>query len=119
MDRDTALTLTIATGVLLGLGEVAQIFMIAAPVMAGIFAVLFFGGAFLTRSKRTTGVAIIGVLALLELLFLPLYDRKTTSDWVVQAAFGAVSLIAVVSAATVLVRQRRTRSMQLGKPTAA
>lgn len=119
MQRNTALTLTVATGVLLGVGEVAQIFMIAAPAMAGIFALLFFGGAFLARTKRMTGVVVIGVLALLELLFLPVYDRKTASDWVVQGVFAVVSLIAAVAAAMVLIRQRRSRSAGLGKTTVA
>lgn len=119
MDRGNALKLTIATGVLLGLGEVAQIFMIAAPVMAAIFALLFLGAAWMARSQRMTGVIVIGVLAVLELLFLPSYERKTTSDWIVQAAFGVASALAAVSSATVLIRQRRSHSAGPGEPAAA
>lgn len=107
MERSKARTLTIGTGILLGLGEIAQTFIIETPAPAAIFAFLFLGAAWLVRQDRLSGVITIGILALMELVAIPSYERKTTSDWIWEIAIGVVSAVALISAARVLIQRRR------------
>jgi hypothetical protein len=89
----------IAVAVLLALGEFADSFAIDAPVAAIVTGVLFLLGAeLLRRGRRTAGIVVVGALCLLELIGLPMYERASVSDWVIQIAFGVVSLVGLVLA---------------------
>ena len=105
-----ARSLTMRTSVLLGIGEIAQIFIIETPAPAAVMAFLFLGAAWLMRRGQFSGVYVVAILAFLELAGLPVYERKTTSDWLWQIGFGVVSAIALVSAIVVLVQKRRAGS---------
>ena len=59
------------------------------------------------RRVKFSRVHVIGILALIELVGLPIYERKTTSDWIWHIGFGVVSVVALVSAISVLVQKRR------------
>jgi len=102
-----ARSLTMRASVLLGLSEIAQIFIIETPAPAAVFAFLFLGAAWLMRRGQFSGVYVIGILALIELAGLPFYERKTTSDWVWEIGFGVASVVALASAITVLFQKRR------------
>lgn len=102
-----ARSLTMRASVLLGLGEIAQMFVIDTPAGAALMAFLFLGAVWLMRRGKFSGVYVIGILAFIELVGLSIFERKTTSDWVWHIGFGVVSVVALVSAITVLVQKRR------------
>lgn len=64
-------------------------------------------GAVLTLRRRLVGVFVIAAICLVEVVFIPFYDRETTIDWIAQASawvIGAGGLVAV--AGLLLVRRR-------------
>lgn len=98
-------TILMGAGAGAGLFEIAQapfLDMAAGRAMALGFAAAFLVAAWLLRT-RTTGPAM-ALLALfgLELAFLPVYDRATVTDWVLQVGFGALALVGLVAALAVL-----------------
>ena len=119
MEHSKARTLTLATGLLLGFGEVAEIFIIEVPTAAAIFALLFLGGVWLVLRDRLSGVYIIGILALTEVVFAGTYNTKGTTEWLILIAFVIVSAVATVSSAMVIIQRRRAKKTGLKRPISA
>jgi hypothetical protein len=65
----------IGFGVLAFIEDVGLLLQAAIPLV----------GAALTLRNRLAGVILIGAFSLLEVVFVPFYDRETTLDWVAQA----------------------------------
>jgi hypothetical protein len=64
-------------------------------------------GAALTLRSRLSGVIVIGAFCLLEVVFVPFYDRETTLDWVAQASAWIVGVVGLVAVARVFLERRR------------
>ena len=107
MEQSKARSLTITTGLLLGLGEAEQTFVIEEPAAAAVFALLFLGAAWLVWRNRYPGVYIIGILALIEVMFAAFWVSAPTGDGPVVLAFAIVSAVALISATKVHIQRRR------------
>ena len=107
MEQSKERSLTIATGLLLGLGEAEQTFVIEVPAGAAVFALLFLGGAWLVWRNRYSGVYIIGALALFEVAFAGFWVSEPSGDGPVVLAFAIVSAVALISAARVHIQRKR------------
>ena len=99
-----------AAGIGAGLFETASapfLDMAAGKVMAAVFAALFLGASWLLRTRTTGPSVVLLLLFALELSFLPVYDRVSVIDWVLQGGFGVLALIGCAAAVGVLVGRRR------------
>ncbi len=80
-------------------------------VIAAVFAAIFAGLTWwFSRRGTMTPAVLLGVLFLVELAFLPGYDRDTLLMWVMQGAtamISALGLIAAIGTVVTLVRARR------------
>ena len=74
-----------------------------------VFAAIFAVGAALAYRRKLVGVLIIGLMSLIEIVFVPFYPRGSTSDMLVQLAFGVLGIVGVL-AATAALRERRRRA---------
>jgi hypothetical protein len=103
--------ITIVGGVLMGIGEILfAVFLSDFPdgmIAPLVFAAALLGGAEWLRRGKIRGAVLIGVLAALELAFLPMYGRSTTTDWVAQIATLVFSSVALVGAIGVIARRSR------------
>lgn len=91
-------------GVVGGIGE--ALLAISDPGVV-VFAAIFLVGAALTYRRKLIGVIIIGLLSLVEVVFVPFYPRETTGDVLIQVAFGVLGVIGVVAAVAVMWERRR------------
>lgn len=101
-------TLAIWAAVAMAVLEIIDAPTIDAPLIAIVFAVLFLAGAWLTRRGGAGGLIMLAVLSVIELVFLPTYERNNAFDWTVQAAVGLASLACLVGSAAALAESRRT-----------
>jgi hypothetical protein len=90
--------------------EVASVVLIGVPAALALpFAALFLLGAYLIRRGGSSGVVLVGALALIEAIGVPFYVRTTTLQVVLQA--GALVLgLAGVAIAVLAFRGRRVAS---------
>jgi hypothetical protein len=85
----------------------------AQPLFVVGFGVLFLlGGWLVSRGRILSGAVLVGILALVEVVAFPGWERRNTLDWVSQigsAAVAAVALVVAIAAvATRLVSRRRS-----------
>lgn len=90
-------------------GEIATAFIIEFPAAAIVMAALFLVGWYLLRRGSLAGVILVGLLWLVELGFLPTYDRDDAADWIIVAVFGILGIAALIAAAGVLLTPRGAR----------
>jgi hypothetical protein len=64
-------------------------------------------GVVLMLRGRLAGVIVIGAFCLVEVVFVPFYDREDTVDWIAQIAAWAIGLAGLVAVAGLL-RERAT-----------
>jgi hypothetical protein len=101
----TTLTMAIAMAIL----EFSNIFMIDVPAAAATFAVMFLGFAWWFAKRHTKPPLIaLGVLFLIELLFLPMYERVTVTDWIMQGLVLVLSGAGLIGVIGTWVQSRRT-----------
>ena len=68
------------------------------------FSVLWAIGALLLRRGGRAGGVLVGVLMVLEVVAWPSFDRKTTTDWIIQTPFLILGLVGLGVLAVVLFR---------------
>jgi hypothetical protein len=66
-----------------------------------------FAGAVLTLRGRLAGAILIGAFCLLEVVFVPFYDRNTAIDWIAQVSAWTVGVIGLVAVAGLFREHRR------------
>lgn len=98
--------LVVLVGVVGAIGE--ALLAISDPGVI-VFAAIFAVGAALAYRRKLAGVIIVGLMSLIEVVFVPFYPRESTSDVLVQLAFGVLGIVGVV-AATAALRKRRRRA---------
>ena len=111
----------VVTTVALGLGELASAVMIkvenypdAQPLLAVLFGLLFFVGAWLVVRGRTVVAAVlVGLLCLVEVMGFPGWTRHRVLDWVFQVGYATVSLVGLVLAVAVLAAHRRRPAIRV------
>ena len=110
------LTVLTALTALLALGEFGSAVMIGLgkdPRGAGfavLFAALFLLAAWLLRSGRITGGAILaGLLCLFEIIEYPGWHKHGALDWTYQTAVAVLSLAGLMTVIAVLAERRRQR----------
>jgi len=81
-------------------------FWLIAAVFAAMFASLTW---WFTRRGTAPPAVLLGVLFLIELVFLPGYERTTALDWIMQAATLVLSALGLVAAVGTVVTLRRAR----------
>ena len=81
---------------------------IEAPVFAVAFAVLFLLGAWLARRGGSSGLVLLIVLTVIELPFLPTYERNNAFDWTIQIAVAIASLVCLIGCIGAVVTSRRS-----------
>lgn len=69
--------------------------------------VILLVAAGLTARGWIAGVVVIGVFCLVEVVFVPFYDRETAFDWVAQSSAWILSLLGLVAVGGVLLERRR------------
>jgi len=99
--------LVVLVGIVGGVGE--ALLAIADPFVV-VFAAIFFVGAVLAYRRKVIGVVLIGLLSLIEVVFVPFYPRESTSDWIIQLSFGALGVVGVVATVGVFLERRRSGS---------
>lgn len=92
----------IVVALALAIGEFIDAFFIDFPVAAVVVGVLFVAVAFWIRRGGRGGVILVGVLAALEVVGVPFYERNDAGDWIEQMAFLAGSLIGLAAAFAIL-----------------
>jgi hypothetical protein len=92
-------------GVVGGVGE--ALLAISDPGVI-VFAALFLVGAALAYRRKLMGAIIVGLLSLIEVVFVPFYSSESTSDVLLQLAFGALGLVGVIAAIAVVRERRRS-----------
>jgi drug/metabolite transporter (DMT)-like permease len=65
--------------------------------------------AALTLRGRLLGVIGIGAFCLLEVIFIPVYDRDTTTEWIAQTCIWILSVTGLVAIVGLLRERRRPR----------
>jgi ABC-type proline/glycine betaine transport system permease subunit len=72
--------------------------MIDVPVAAIVFAVLFAVlGWLASRRHDIVTPATLVILFVIELAFIPTYERNTTADWIIQLAVAVASTVGLVT----------------------
>jgi hypothetical protein len=99
--------LLVLVGVIGAIGE--ALLAISDPGVI-VFAAIFAVGAALAYRRKLVGVIVLGLLSLIEVVFVPFYPRETTGDVLIQVAFGVLGIVGVVAAIAV-VRERRGRAV--------
>jgi cell division protein FtsW (lipid II flippase) len=90
--------------------EVVTAFYIEVPAAAIVFAALFLVIAwFARRSPRAWPIIVLALMFVIEVVFVPTYERNGAADWIVQMAALLVSLVGLVGAAVWLAQRRRAR----------
>ena len=97
--------LVVLVGIVGGVGE--ALLAISDPFVV-VFSAIFLVGAALAYRRKLTGVALIGLLSLIEVVFVPFYPRESTSDWITQLSFAALGVVGVVAAVGVFLERRRS-----------
>ena len=98
----------IAATVAAGLSELALATIIEVPAAALTFAALFLLAAlWIQRRPGIVPAVVVGLAFLLELVGLPMYERTSPEDWVVQIGFGALSLVGLLAAVGMVIEHRR------------
>jgi hypothetical protein len=110
-------TLLIAAAILVGVGDLIDAFFIDYPIVAIFAGVLFLVGAFLILRGGLGGVILVGILAVIEAVAVPFYDRDDVGDWIVNMVLLVASLIGVIASIVVLVEHGRTRRSRAGLST--
>ena len=87
-------------------GEIATAFIIEFPAAAVGMAVLFLLGWYLLRRGGLAGVILVDLLWLVELAFLPTYDRDDAVDWIILAVFAILAVAAVIATVGELLNRR-------------
>jgi hypothetical protein len=87
-------------------GEIAGAPFVA-PAAAVLFAAMFLVGVFLLRRGSALGPILIGLFSVLEVVFIPAYERADRVDWSVQVAFGVLGVLGAVAAGATLLAERR------------
>jgi hypothetical protein len=78
----------------------------ASPV---VFGLLLLVGAWLLRSGRVTGGAVlVGLLCLLQIVLYPFLDRQNAVDWISQTVLALISVVALALSVQLLAARRRT-----------
>ena len=84
-------------------------------VIAAVFAAIFAGLTWwFARRGAMLPAVLLGLLFLMELAFLPGYERDTLLLWIMQGAtavFSALGLIAAIGTVVPLVRARRRQPL--------
>lgn len=70
-------------------------------------AVILLVAAGLTARGWIAGVLVIGVYCLVEVVFVPGYERDVAFDWVAQASAWFLSLLGLIAVGGVLLERRR------------
>lgn len=73
-----------------------------------VFAAIFAVGAVLAYRRKLAGAIIVGLLSLIEVVFVPFYPRESTSDLLLQLAFGVLGLVGLIAAVAVVRERRRS-----------
>jgi len=82
------------------------------PVMLAAFALPWVVGAWvLMRGRVTAGAITIGVLALLDLVSAPTWNRTSALDWAVQAIAVAGAAVCLASVIIVLMQRHRAPAL--------
>lgn len=81
-----------------------------------VFAAAFLGGAAWLRRGKVRGAVLVGLLAAVELAFLPMYGRTTTTDWVAQALTLVFSSMALAGAVGVIAQRKRRKRVAASVP---
>lgn len=116
MDSKAILTGTALAAGVFEIVQAATLDMVVGQIMAAAFGAVFLAVAWLL-GRRTTGPAIgLVVIFGLELLLLPMYDRVTLADWLVQGAFGVLALAGLVAGLRVLTSRRSSLATREAVP---
>ena len=99
--------LVVLVGVVGAIGE--ALLAISDPGVI-VFAAIFAVGALLAYRGNLAGPIIVGLLALSEVAFVPFYPHESTSDVLLQLAFGLLGVVGVVAAVGAVRGRRRTAS---------
>lgn len=108
------MTVLSAVALVVGLFELLAAVWFNAPeragqLLAGVFAVAFLACAWAMRTRQSLVAAVVAaVLLLVDVGGIPIYERSSVLDWVVQGLFGVVGIIGIVAAVNV-VRERRAQ----------
>ena len=97
--------LVVLVGVLGAIGE--ALLAISDPGVV-VFAAIFLVGAALAHRRKLAGAIIVGLLSLVELVFVPFYPRESTGDALIQLGFGTLGLVGLVAAIAVVRGRRRS-----------
>ncbi len=97
----------VVAAVVMAVLEVIDAPTLEAPAIALVFAALFLLGAWLSHRGGRIGPGLLVVLSVIEVVFLPTYERNNSFDWTIQAAVGVAAGVCLVAAALVLVVQIR------------
>ena len=104
------LQLLVVTSLGMAVLEFVDAFQIEVPAMAVVFALAYLLGVWgLFRSAGIWAGCMLGLLNLVELVFLPAYSRETTTDWVMQGLVVVLAGTGLVGAIAVVRSRRRTR----------
>jgi len=103
----SARTTLLAVAVLFAIGEALD--SISVGWIAVIFAVLFAVGALVMRRGGRSGVILVGVLVLVEVVAWPTFKQHTTTDWITQIPFLILGLVGLAALGIVLFGGRRTK----------
>ena len=84
---------------------------VAGQLLAGAFAVVLLGCAWFMQARQSAiAASVAGVLLLLDIAGVPVYERSSLGDWIVQGSFVLVAVVGIVAWVGVL-RERRTRAV--------
>ena len=110
MRDGVAASWVVSAAVAMAAVEALSAFSIDVPAAAIAFALLFLLCAWwLRRRPGVWPVAALAVLFLIEVVFVPTYDRATAFDWIVQMAAVVVGLVGLAACAAWVVLRPRAR----------
>jgi hypothetical protein len=116
MSRNMTVLFVVATAV--GVFELLAAVWMNAPdragqLFAGVVALAFLGSAWALWARRSVVAAVVAaVLLLVDVAGVPLYERTSATDWVIQGSFAAVGIVGIVAAVNVVREGRARRRMR-------
>jgi len=103
-------SLAVGSAVAMALVELVSATTIDAPAVALFFAALFLVGAWWTRRPAMGGPVLLAVLSIVELVFIPTFERNNAYDWTIQLAVVAASTACLVGCIATIRQNRRENS---------
>ena len=102
--------LAVGSAVAMALLEVVSAPTIDSPAVALVFAGTFLIGGWWATRSAVHGLALLAFLSIIEVVFIPTYERNNWFDWTIQLLVAAASITCLVGSVAAIREGRGEKS---------